>query len=453
MRLIAALLTALLAPASALAQGLPRPLIDRCTAEICKARLTPDQVLVEAMALIEASRFDEAQPLLAALGRVPEYRLESRFLSGRIAAAKGDHKAAIAFYRDILADDPSQTRVRLELGREMLAIGHSASADKQFRIAQQSDDLPEDIARTIRSVRDVIRSRRAWRLDVDFGLAPDTNINNATSVDTITVQWGSNQLPITLDENAKARSGVGQTATISGGFRLPVADSTSMLFDLDSSGNNYSGTDFDDYQVQLAAGPEFRFSRESSVSIQALGAQRWFGGHLASRQMGVKTGFQTRLSNTQQIGFQLDTRRTDAKFDDAYDGWQVGAYATYERAVAKSLVASAGLFARRDWLKADAYSSTELGVIAGFGGELPYGISFGLSGSASRARFDAPIPLFSPEPREDWRYTARATLGNRKIRVWGFSPQVSASYSRIDSSIPFFASDRLRFRFAVARYF
>ena len=450
MRILAAAgLAAMLLAPGARAQSI----LDRCTAETCKARLTPDQVIGELVTLIEARRFDEARPMLDALAQMPQYRLEARFLSGRLAAAKGDHKVAIAFYRDILADDPAQTRVRLELGREMLAIGHTASADKQFRIAQQSDDLPEDIARTIRSVRDVIRSRRAWRLDVDFGFAPDTNINNATSLDTITVQWGSNQLPITLDENARARSGIGQTATISGGFRLPVADRTSMLFDLDSSGNNYSGVDFDDYQVQLAAGPELRFNQDTSMSVQAVAAQRWYGGHLASRQTGVKTGFQTRLSNIQQIGFQLDTRRTDARFDDAYDGWQVGAYATYERAVAKSLVASAGLFARRDWLKADAYSSTELGLIAGFGGELPYGISFGLSGSASRATFDAPIPLFSPEPREDWRYTARATLGNRKIRVWGFSPQISASYSRIDSSIPFFANDRLRFRFAVARYF
>jgi outer membrane protein len=447
--LAAAMLAAMLLAPGARAQSL----FDRCTAETCKARLTPEQVVGEAMILIDARRFDEAQPMLAALSQMPEYRLETRFLSGRIAAAKGDHKTAIAFYRDILADDPSQTRVRLELGREMLAIGRTASADKQFRIAQQSDDLPEDIARTIRSVRDVIRSRRAWRLDIDFGIAPDTNINNATSVDTITVQWGSNQLPITLDENAKARSGLGQTATISGGFRLPVADKASMLVDLDSSGYNYSGTSFDDYQVQIATGAEYRFSQDTSISAQFVGAQRWYGGHLASRQYGIKTGFQTRPSNRQQVGFQIDARRTDAKFDDSYDGWQVGAYATYEHAIGKSLVASTGAFLRRDWLKANPYSNTELGVIAGVGGELPFGISVGLSGSVSRAKFDAPILLFSPEPREDWRYTARATLGNRKIRFWGFSPQVSASYSRIDSSIPFFANDRLRFRVALARYF
>jgi hypothetical protein len=77
----------------------------------------------------------------------------------------------------------------------------------------------------------------------------------------------------------------------------------------------------------------------------------------------------------------------------------------------------------------------------------------GLSGSASYAKFDAPISLFSLDPRSDWRFTARATLGNRKIHLWGFSPQISASYSRIDSSITYFGNERLRMRFALARYF
>lgn len=445
-----AILAALLAvPGGVHAQSL----LDKCVAQTCKARLTPAQVLDEAVVLIDARRFDEAAPMLAALSQMPEYKLETRFLNARIASAQGNHGKAADFYRDILADDPTQTRVRLELGREMLALGNTASADKQFRLAQQADDLPEEVARTIRAVRNVIRSRRAWRLDLDFGIAPDTNINNATSADTVTVLWGSNQLPVTLDDAAKARSGVGQTATISGGVRLPIAKRASLLVDLDTAGTNYSGTEFDDYQVQLAAGPELRPTQDSSLSVQALVAQRWFGGALASRQLGIKTGLQTRLSNTQQLGFQIDARRTDARFDNAYSGWQAGAYVTYERAVAKNIVASAGAFVRRDWLNAESFSSVELGAIAGVGGELPLGINFGLSGTVSRAQFDAAIPLFSLEPRQDWRYSARATLGNRKIRLWGFSPQISASYSRTDSSLRYFANDRLRVRLAVARYF
>jgi hypothetical protein len=335
----------------------------------------------------------------------------------------------------------------------MLAMGHTASADKQFKIAEQDQDLPDDVARTIRRVRDVIRSKRAWRFDVDFGFAPDSNINNATSSDTITILWGGYPLPLNLSQQAQAHSGTGQTASISAGLRLPVADKVSALIDLDAAGNNYGGTAYDDYQTQLAAGGEVRVSQNASVSLEAVGAQRWYGGHAVSRQAGVKAGFQAQLSNVAQIGIQIDARRTDALFDSLYSGWQFGGYATYERAVAKALVVSGGVFVRRDSLNLPAYSSTELGVIAGFGGELPLGVTFGISGTASRAKYDAPIYLFSFDPRKDWRYTARATLGNRKLRVWGFSPQISASYSKIDSSIAYYANDRLRFRFTLARYF
>jgi outer membrane protein len=443
-----ALWAALLAPAAA-AQNL----VDRCVAQTCKARLTPDQLLGEVQALIAAKRLDEAQPMLAALAQLPQYRFETRYLSGQLLAARGDHDGAARFYQLILADDPNQTRVRLELGREMLAAGRMQSADRQFRIAQQDDDLPEDVAKTIRAVRDVIRARRAWRLDIDLGLAPDSNINNATSAETVTVQWGGWQLPLTLDDRARAKSGTGQTGSVSGGVRLPAGDKLSVLVELDSSGTNYAGTDYDDFQVQAAAGAEWRLDRSNSVSLQAVGAQRWYGGHLVSRQAGAKLGYQARLTRADQLGVQLDLRRTDARFDPAYDGWQLGAYATYEHALSKSLVASAGLFGRRDWLKAAAFSSTEGGVIAGVGGELPMGISFGLSGSVSRARFDAAMPIFSAEPRADWRSTVRATLGNRRIALWGFSPQVSASYTRVDTPLRFFANDRLRFRFSLARYF
>src|SRR3546814_13510162 len=92
---------------------------------------------------------------------------------------------------------------------------------------------------------------------VAFGLAPDTNINNATSLDTIRVNLGDNSIPLTLDERARAKSGIGQTAQVSARMRLPVADRLSILADLDGNGTNYGGKDFDDYVVQLAAGADY----------------------------------------------------------------------------------------------------------------------------------------------------------------------------------------------------
>ncbi len=81
----------------------------------------------------------------------------------------------------------------------MLALGKPQSADKQFRLAGQDRDLPPDIAKMIRGARAVIRQQRAWHFDVDFGIAPDSNINNATAVDQVTVNLGGYSLPLTLD--------------------------------------------------------------------------------------------------------------------------------------------------------------------------------------------------------------------------------------------------------------
>ncbi|ODP37053.1 surface lipoprotein assembly modifier [Sphingomonas turrisvirgatae] len=429
-------------------------LLDRCTAATCIARLTAPQLLAEVEKLVTAGRFAEAQPMVAALEQVPALRFEVRFLSGFIAAQLGDHQRAIGYYKEILADDPNQTRVRVELARSMLAMGRPQSADRQFRMAQQDADLPPEVARTIRTVRDIIRQNRAWRLDLNVGFAPDTNINNATSFDSITILWGG-LIPIdlALDENARARSGLGQTATISAGVRLPVGEGVAMITDLDATGANYTGSLYDDYQVQLAAGGEVRLSGTLRATLQALGAQRWFAGDVASRQAGAKAGLQLGIGDRQRIGLQIDGRRTDALFDRGYDGWQLGGYASYERAITRSIVASVGVFGRRDWLNVDAYSNKEYGASLGLGGELPLGFNAGISGTVSRATYDAPMYMFAWDPRRDMRYTGRVTLGNRKLAWQGFSPEVTVAYSRNDSSIRYFANDRLRMRIGLARYF
>lgn len=434
------------APASA-------TLLDRCTAQTCVTRLTPEQLLGEVQALVAQARFAEARPLLEALSNVPALRLEYRFLSGYVAQQTNDLDGAARFYRAILTDDPTQTRVRLELARVMMLQGKAQSADRQFRLAEQDDELPPEIARTIRAARDVIRSKRAWSLNVDLGLAPDTNINNATSADSINVYLGGQQVPLTLDESARPRSGVGRTGSVDAGLRLPMSDAALMLIDADVVGTDYDGSTFDDFAYEAAAGPELRVSSVTRVRLQAVGAQRVYGNRIATRQVGLKGGGETMLSARTRVGLQIDARRTDARFDDAFSGWQVGGYATVERAVAKAIIASGGLFARRDALDSEAFSSTEGGMIAGIGGELPLGLNVALSGTASRAVYDAPLFFFAPAPRKDWRTSLRATLGVRAFRIAGLSPSATLSVSRIDSTIDYYSTTRARVRFALARYF
>ena len=191
----------------------------------------------------------------------------------------------------------------------------------------------------------------------------------------------------------------------------------------------------------------------ASLSLQAVGLQRWYGGRLATREYGGRLGFQQALSEGQRLGLEFDARRTESQLSDDFSGWQLGANATYEHLVGKSLIASASLFVRRDLLKADGFSSVNYGMNLGIGGEFPLGLNAGVSASISRSTFDAPIPLYSTESRQDWRAFGRAYIGSRKIKFLGFSPSIDYNYSRVDSNYDLYEMSRHRVNFKFARYF
>ncbi|UVO52700.1 surface lipoprotein assembly modifier [Sphingomonas sp. SUN039] len=429
------------------------PLAETCANGTCQIQLTPDQLLGHASALVEQRRFEEARPFIAALRQAPSAGMEAHFLAGYVAVETGDTATAIKEFRASLAIDPKQTRVRLELARALMMQGKDGGAAYHFRLAAQDGALTPEIRATIQAQRGILRDRRPWHVSTEFGFAPDTNINSGTSAETVDLVVGNQTIPLTLDENARARSGLGQTASISAGWRFKIGERGAFLVDGDAQGVNYKGTANDDYTVQLAAGPEFRPSEETSISLQGLGLQRWYGGDRAVTQLGARLAVQHTIGDDQRVGLTLDARHSASGFQEAYSGWNFALYATYERVVARSLIASASLFARADRLNEEAYSSKEFGLSLGLGGELPHGINAGITGTASRATYGAPLAAFSDTPRADWRLSGRIYAGVRALRVMGFSPSVSYTYTLNASSLSLYESKRSRFAFNLARYF
>ncbi|MBP7952472.1 MAG: hypothetical protein KAZ17_03200, partial [Sphingorhabdus sp.] len=268
---------AIAAPQTDVGPGaLPSP--SNCNIAGCTLRFTGAQLVAAAEAAIAQRDFANAAPLVEALGQAPDYKFQHRFLKGFIAAETGDIAAAETAFRKILADDPKQTRVRLELARIMLMKGQEGAANYHFRLAQQDKDLPEEIRQTVSSIRSIIRSKRKWNLNFDFGIAPDTNINSATAAETVNINFGPTQVPLTLNDDARKKSGIGQTAGLSAGLRLKASEALAFIIYTDFRGVNYEGKSVDNFQLQLGAGPELRLSPSSSLSVQAIGEQRWYGG-------------------------------------------------------------------------------------------------------------------------------------------------------------------------------
>lgn len=436
---------------SGFAPDVQSPTLRECTDGLCTLRMTAPQLLNAAQRLVTARRFDDARPLLTALRAAPELALETHFLTGFVDAETGQLDAAASEFRAVLRDRPDVTRARLELARVLMLQGKDAAADHHFRLAEEDKDLPPEIQRTISDARSIIRNRKNWNFNIDVGFAPDSNINNATSARLVNSIYGTDT--IALDDQARRRKGVGQTAQVSGGVRLRMSDGLAMLIDADGSIINQKGKSADDISALIAAGPELTMKNKARVSVQALGVRRWYGGKVAQSGGGARLSYQQNLTHGQRIGFQIDGRKVTSGYGDAYAGWQTSAYATYERVVDRSLIASATLYARREALHLDAYSNSEFGGSLGIGGELRHGINAGISAGISRVSFDAPLQFFSLDDRKDWRLNARVYLGTRAIRVLGFSPSVTYTYNRADSSLDLYRTTRHRFEFGLARYF
>jgi hypothetical protein len=442
------------ASAAVLVAAAPAPVAEPdCQAGYCSMRMTAPELLTAAEQLVLNKQYDDARPLVAALAQAPELAMERQFLEGFIAAETGDLRTASAKFRRVLALRPDMTRARLELARTLMMQGKDKAADYHFSLAEDDDSLPPEIARTIYAARGLIRERRTWDLNLNFGLAPDSNINNATSDRTVDVLFGNATLPLTLDDAARARTGVGQIASVSGSVRLRLSDGLAMVVDADGHAVNYDGRSADDISSLVAAGPELTLGGDTRVTLAATAGQRWYGGALATRSYGVRAGVQKHLGDGARIAAQFDLRRLESGFSPSYDGWQMAGYVSLEKVVRQTMVASVTGFARREPLRADAYSNTEAGVIAGIGGELPWGLNAGLSGQLSRATYDEALAIFGPKPRKDIRLQARAFLGARSLRVAGFAPSVSYTYAATHSNIGLYDFDRHRVEFQLARYF
>ena len=442
-----------IAAALGLLAAAPPPQVPACADGYCTVQMTAPELLRASERLVLAKRYDDAKPLIAALALAPEMSMERQFLEGYVASETGDIPTAVKKFRAVLALQPEMTRARLELARALMMQGKDKAADYHYRLAEQDGALPPEVAATIYAARGIIRDRRTWDLNVDVGFAPDTNINNATSDRTVDVLFGNTTLPVDLSPTARKTTGLGQTASLSGSVRLRVSDGTAMVFDADGHAVNYSGKAADDISSLIAAGPELSFHNGVRVVVQALGAQRWYGGQVASRSYGGRANVTANLGEGARVALQLDARKVDSGFNRAYDGAQYGAYLSYERVLDRSLVASVTGFARREPLRSKAYSNTEFGLIAGVGGELRWGINAGLSAQASRATFDAAVPILSLEPRRDWRLQGRAYAGARNFRLWGFSPSATYTYSATRSNVDLYKYDRHRVEVSLARYF
>ena len=254
------------------------PLPDQPASEAPESRA---EILIEAArAALDAGKVDDAAFLLEGVefgvGNVDDLD----FLWGTIAMARGEWQEAIDRFRAMLARDPALLRVRLDLALAYYQAGEDSSAAYHFRQVL-AEELPPLVRARAIGFLDQIRRRKTWSVTGSVAIAPDTNINAATSARQIDL-FG---LPATLSEDARETSSVGLSASIGGGYEARLSPDLRLRTSANLQTRTYGQSEYNEQILSLRAGPRFLFERfELRPELTARG--RLLGGDTYSRGSG-----------------------------------------------------------------------------------------------------------------------------------------------------------------------
>ncbi len=408
-----------------------------------------DETLEKARAALLSGDIAEAERALANAKDASDIN-DYDFLRGTLAVQKKDYDTGIAAFRAIIARDPTLNRVRLDLAQAYYLKGDDAGATYHFRAAVAQGLPPEVQANVVQYLED-IRRRKRWDASVSVAVAPDTNINAATTADSVTL-FG---LPFVLDPNAQAKSGVGVSASAAGSYRFVVSDNVRLKVGAAGYATEYGNPDYTDRNISASIGPVFVVGGDDEVGLSAIASRRWFGGDGFTQSMGARLEGQKTLSPRWlwNAGVSWENRDYDAAQYDDYDGRVYTGYTSLTYALDASSLLQGTLAVVREETNLDAMRSWQTILGANYYREnLWQRFAFGASVQAGLIRYDSALLAFG-KTRHDTQVDYRISLSNAMVDLWGFTPVISYIHSDRYSNINLFTYHRDRGEIGLRRNF
>lgn len=411
--------------------------------QVAIAQEAPDDAEA-AKTLMTSRQFEVAREILERRLATNPGDVDALFLLGMIALAKEDYPAAIMHFRQALEHAPNATRIRLELARTLFLAGKDEDAEYHFKLAI-AQRPPEAVIANIARYREAIRARRAWRFNVNFAVAPDSNINSGTDKERVDI-FG---LPFQLDASARARSGTGIIAGGDASIRLLRENKVPIYLGAYGRMVRYPDHDFDDIYVGGEAGPEFKLSG-GRLRIAATGFHRWYGGDSLVTSLGARLNFDKVIGGKSGLETSVAARHNAYARRSNVDGWDVEASISANRALSASALGFNYASVQRTIAHDQSQSSWRARLGGGVLKEVGWGLRPQIALEVGRQVNDAPLALFN-RTRRDWRLLASASIYKRDWNVFGFAPSLRVTYTRNFSTISLYDQKRLRAEFGIAK--
>jgi outer membrane protein len=385
--------------------------------------------LAEAARLLAARDLQAARQVVDRMAEAREGGTERDFLDGMISYSGKDYRRAEAMFRRILDRDPKVLRVRLELARTLYMERKDEQADYHFRLAS-AEHPSTPVMRNILRFREAMRARRSWRFSMDFGFAPDSNINSATDKETVDI-YG---LPFRLDPSARAKSGTGRFAGGDASLRLNRSGKVPIYLGAYARWTRYRDHRFDDAYVGAEAGPEFNLG-EARLRTTATALMRWYGGRALVKSFGTHFDYDRLIGSKWTVGGALLVRHNDYAGRGDVDGWGVEARASANRPLGPTTLGFAYAAVERNRAK-----------------EIGWGLRPQLAIDVGRQVGDGPLAPFGIK-RRDLLLQGSFSVYKRDWNLMGLAPSLSLTVTRNNSTVSLYHERRVRGELRLTRAF
>ena len=411
------------------------------------AQLSAPDMLGLADRAAATKRIDEAEAIWRALTHDPdvEIRTEARFRLGMMRAEQHRLRDAAILFRAILDEKPDANRVRLELARVLALMGDEDSARRQLRQAQ-SAGLPADVAITVERFANALRTTKRFGGSFEVALVPDSNINRATRATTLDTVIA----PLTLDADARAKSGLGVKTSGEAYARLPVAEGTALLLRGFGSATLYGDAQFNDVSVGASIGPEWRSGGERVRPALGIG-RRTYGVDLYARTTSATINWLHPVSRRDQLVTEISASRARYPINRLQDGAIYDGSIGFEHGFTPRAGTSLTLFANRQTARDPGYATAAGGASLLLWRDAGAATLYATA-TYRRLEADARLALYPRRRIDDY---ARIGVGAsfRKLAIAGLAPIVRVAYERNRSTVGLYAYRRVAVDVGIIRAF
>jgi hypothetical protein len=354
-------------------------------------------------------------------------------------------REAAVLLRRILDDKPDAAPVRLELARVLAELGEYQAARRELR-SVQAGGLPPEVAQLVRFYANALSATKRLGGSLDVAIAPSTNINRATRADTLGTVLGD----FSLNDDARAKSGVGLSLKAQGYARLPLSAKADLLVRANSAGDVYGHSEFDDIALSLQAGPQFAWGRDR-LAMSATAGYRWYGLDPYTTFYGVSGNWEHPIGDRTQLRLDASALREDNRVNSLQDADRFSLSAGLDRAFSSTTGGGVRVFGSRDEARDPGYSNTAGGASVYLYREIGRTTAV-VNAGYRRLEADARLLLY-PERRKDDNLDLALSATFRGLTYRTFAPLARVRYERNWSTVGIYDYDRFALEFGVVSAF